>query len=522
MKNAFLLCMLTFLSATTVLGFNTNPPNITGPSSVIQLGVEQTFVLSDPEIPSGYAIQKIEWIKKESNLNEIVLFTKNCPTNSIDTFKYTEQANVCRFEIKVKVTYWQGNSCSSPSSIIIKFSNVIEVNTNCLGQIEVKANGSTISGNTYTLPEGCIAPITFTSTANNSTGFSWTGPSTWTPSTATGDTYTVTPSSVSGGSVVITAQGPCCNIQGTRTITVSRTRPGTSFVNPVTELCTPTKKITFNLANTLTSLCGASSFTYTLSGNPPFASFSANGLRVITTSASTILVDFAAGNYTQNLNVKVNYPGGSSATHSITITLYNGIPETPTSMQAERVGTSCYYDARTPKSNTASRYFWKVNNGTWNQGVNLSIYAYAAELLLGPSTEVVRVYANSPCGSSGVYTKNLYIPAPPPNCMLMPGTDTDPELELTEAEIRSNDAEESTEAFEFRIFPVPATDFLYIESQASAEQVLQVVNMEGKVVMDGIQIQPGLNEIQLKLPAGMYVLHMTGTVKPYQTKIYVR
>lgn len=259
---------------------------------------------------------------------------------------------------------WYENSNSSPSSVGDAFNNAFQPYANnanssdanyhvkCVIRFKNSSNGS-ISGpytsNSFDITIkpaalnniikssdailGCTNQITYSTNLLSgqfyytppagSYQINWQIPTGWTfNSPNTGNSITVTPSATGTGSVKATLKMlPCAYSSAPTSLTISRTTPSPIFTgtSPQTICNISSSSTTFSVSN----ICGAVSYTYTLSGNPSCV-FTSNGSQTLTSTATSVSVNFPTGNYTMVLSCKANYTGGLSSS-AATKTIYAGV-----------------------------------------------------------------------------------------------------------------------------------------------------------------------------------------------------
>lgn len=250
-------------------------------------------------IPANYEFNKFEWYvngslaKTSTNVNDYDLgtSTKASNTNVYCVVTYRNPGNN---------TFTTGTSNTltiTAKPLAIKINQLSDAIAGC-------ANAVSFSTSTFT-DQFLYTPPSYTA--------SWLPPSGWTASTVSPDGHSASfiPDATTGGLIRINATLPCGH---TSQIPISpqivRTTPAPTFAAANTySFCNGTTSRNFSI----NAACGASSYTYTLQGNPN-SKFTANNSQTLTTSATTVTVSFQQNvNYTLILSVKANYPTGASS-----------------------------------------------------------------------------------------------------------------------------------------------------------------------------------------------------------------
>lgn len=180
---------------------------------------------------------------------------------------------------------------------------------------------------------GCSNPASFNLSTGSCTSLCYTPPSytiTWQPPagwtqtniSANGNDVTFTPSATVVSPEVLTATITLpCGYTQIKTYNIVRNSPAPVFTTAMVTTCTTTASMS------ITPICGASNYTYTIVGNAGIT-FAANGLQVLTTTNTTVNFSVSGGASTNSVKVKANYPGTVTSLET-TGTLVNGIPPQP-------------------------------------------------------------------------------------------------------------------------------------------------------------------------------------------------
>ncbi len=206
------------------------------------------------------------------------------------------------------VTYGSGNNCANPATAT---ANGFHVNS----LYEV---GLTTPTAQSAVVAGCTNPVTFTSNlvndashtvpASGTYSLQWLLPTGWT-NTPQAFTTTVTPDANSTGSVSLKLTLNACPYSATSgPYNVVRTAATPSFAasNNYYVCSVP---LTRNYS--INALCGAQSYTYTLT-NTPYAKFS-NNTQSITTTSTSVPITFTVLGIQAILKVQANYAGGATS-----------------------------------------------------------------------------------------------------------------------------------------------------------------------------------------------------------------
>jgi len=267
-------------------------------------------------IPANYnRVQKFEWY-----LNNVLVYTgtdPNIPAADITMTAGNGPTVTC------KVTYIndQTGVITGPFT-----STGFSVQVRPVG-----INAITLTGGALAL--GCPSPVSFsTSVVSGNDLFytppasdyiiKWTLPANWSFNSGnTGNTMTANPDGFTTGNVGAYLQMNACSYttnQLTFPISYTTPAPALSSSNPATA-CGNTQSYS------VSSLCGAVSYNYSIVGGASGCVFASNGLQTLTTSATSVNINFPAtgGNFT--LVVSANYPNGTSS-GAVSNLYYYGLP----------------------------------------------------------------------------------------------------------------------------------------------------------------------------------------------------
>jgi hypothetical protein len=218
--------------------------------------------------------------------------------------------------ITCTVHYVNGSSGTTAAALPVTVNSVI------LGQITASSTSANL---------GCSLPISLTtgiaggySPPPDETSYTWSLPGTWSIASGAGsNSVTVTPDATSSGNILATLVINACGYKSnSSTVAMSRTASNAQeflYTNPVVLCDNSTSSFS------VLGACGASSYTWTVSGNT-VAKFQASGTQSVTTSTASaaITTGLLAGAST-NLSVVANYPGGTSSS-AISETILSGAP----------------------------------------------------------------------------------------------------------------------------------------------------------------------------------------------------
>jgi hypothetical protein len=160
--------------------------------------------------------------------------------------------------------------------------------------------------NTYTCT-GSFCDAVYTVGSYNIT---WQAPTGWVQTSLTnnGSNVSFTPDATSAGTLTATITLPCGYTE-TRTFTVTRGASAPTFTNATVTSCTSSASMS------ITPQCGASDYTYSITGNPG-VKFTSNNLQTLTTTATTVGISISGGYSTNQVTAKANYPNSTSSANA--------------------------------------------------------------------------------------------------------------------------------------------------------------------------------------------------------------
>jgi hypothetical protein len=259
-------------------------------------------------VPSGYAqVDRFEWYYGTTLVHtETNPFESGCPPITLNN----RTADViCRIYYRTAAPpYSYTSQDSGPYEPLFRTSTV------------------TVSTSTTSVVPGCASSVTYTTSAPPPSGqfadaffsppsytVSYTPPTGWTQTSISGDGHSVTFSPTgTGNTLVATVLLPCgytetLNVQAPQYTYPAPTFSGSNNYN----VCTSSASFAIN------AVCGATDYTYTVSASVGSASFP-GGATTLTTSATSVTIDFTSSSVVCNLSVKANYPGGVSSVNATT------------------------------------------------------------------------------------------------------------------------------------------------------------------------------------------------------------
>lgn len=191
-----------------------------------------------------------------------------------------------------------------------------------------------------------------------------------------------------------------CGFTATKTFTVYRAAQSPSFssTNPA-YFCNTTGSLSID------PVCGATSYTYTITGNPGIT-FSANGLQTLTTTGNSVGLSLSGSTSTSELKVKANYPGPNTSAEVSSSFNYGSVAPGPISILLAD-GTTGKIIAQTTGVPGATSYNWYIN------GVSQNRDGLTASMSIGRGNcggYEVSVEAVHPCGTSALVYKEVDVP----------------------------------------------------------------------------------------------------------------
>lgn len=151
-----------------------------------------------------------------------------------------------------------------------------------------------------------------------------------------------------------------------------------------------------------------------------------------------------------------------------------GTPSIP-AISLQRVGVSCYYDVYVSLSAPGTIVEFSEDNINWSAGTLSGSTYKAGFLLLGPGYQMTYARTRNSCGIGPVYSRNVPIPSPPPNCNYGPAA-------------KSMAGKDTSEYKPFNIkkvnvYPNPANKKLIIEVPAMLNDAwVNIYSAEGKLM----------------------------------------
>lgn len=251
-------------------------------------------------IPSGYvAPSKFEWY-----VDGVLTFTGTTPTNPTYSFALKKKNTT----VFVDVTYQALNGTLSSTYRSTSFT----ANVKSISFTEITGDLSPIAGcsnqaNYSIATFNCSVcynppPNTYTVTWQPPTGWVQTG------SSNNGRNVSFIPSSVDAGTLTAKITINSCGYEDTRTVAVTRSSPAPSFSSSdPTTICGTTPRININ------GVCGASSYTYTITSTTSGSYFTSSGSQSLTSTNNFADLTVIGSGYTFSINVQANFPNGTSS-----------------------------------------------------------------------------------------------------------------------------------------------------------------------------------------------------------------
>jgi hypothetical protein len=271
-------------------------------------------------------------------------------------------------------------------------SNIIYINTR---ELDIRASAGVVSA-----PLRCSIPLSVSTSPGFSTEYSyatsdytvtWTVPQGWsiTSSSSDGKNINVLSDASTGGQISGVVK-LSCGFTKTIVIPIVRSEPQISFLSYGSVLCAAGDQL-----YTISPVCGAVSYTYTLSNG--IATFPNGIVYTVTTTDPSFVVTYpAAGRYTTLVTATANFADGTT-TNTASVTTHSGAPL----VTIEPYTVNCF-------SNTL------ITASNYSQYSSLSWYTYDDVLLNeGQSASVpndvffVKAIATNICGTS---TTSVRIP----------------------------------------------------------------------------------------------------------------
>lgn len=150
-------------------------------------------------------------------------------------------------------------------------------------------------------------------------------------------------------------------------------------------------------------------------------------------------------------------------------------------IKAQRWGNSCYYDAGVTLSEPGTTVDFSFNNINWFAGYQSgSTFTSGRGDFQGPTSVMVYARAHNVCGTGGVASKNLSIPKPPGNCLMLqpPVVSRMSREQLSDAGITSQE--------NISVYPNPAGNKLTVIVPLSPDNtMISIYDAGGKLVHTG-------------------------------------
>lgn len=342
-----------------------------------------TFLV-DYTSPTGYSVVQYQWY-----INSVLVKTVPWSTNAnIATLTMPEPVSL----ITCIITYTNG------TQTITGTSNAFKIVSQDIGVFISQANEAVA---------GCSNSVAFsTSTFSGSYIFTppataytvqWTPPSNWVRNTISSDGHNISyfPDAVTGGNIVAKVLINGCPYTESFTQFITRTTtPVPTFISPNKILCQTV--VAGNYA--INGVCGASNYTYTISGNSSCV-FASNNLQTLTTTATNVNLTFPQTGFSVTLSVKANYPVNGSSLASV-IGIDHGTPA-PTNLRLSDITCPTYTfncDYVSPYT-----YNWSYYNPSTHTQTNLIFTSGMAKIEFPSNgTYNVGVSRTNACGTSPV------------------------------------------------------------------------------------------------------------------------
>ena len=192
----------------------------------------------------------------------------------------------------------------------------------------------------------------------------------------------------------------------------------------------------------------------------------------------------------------------------ITLTKSNIVVGTPSipNITALRAGGTCYYDAAVTLSLPSTTVEFSFNSTTWFAGIqNGNVFRSGNAEFLGPTYQMVYARTSNVCGKGPVFSRNLYIPAPPQPCAYVANR-------TSVAKDSSNVSKTSMDAINesnIRVYPNPADKTLIIELPVlSGNTQVNIYNNEGRLMLSQ-KLYNKTNKVDISdFKAGIYLIRV--------------
>ncbi len=133
-----------------------------------------------------------------------------------------------------------------------------------------------------------------------------------------------TPDATTGGLLVATITLPC-GYQETRMFTINRIAQAPSF-----NASSPVSTCSTSTSLSINPICGATTYTYTITGSSGVV-FTSNGLQSLTVSSTSVDLSLSGAPSSNTVKVKANYPGSYSSSEISSPLNYGAVAPGPIS-----------------------------------------------------------------------------------------------------------------------------------------------------------------------------------------------
>jgi len=390
---------------------------------------------------------------------------------------------------------------------------------------------STPSVNPSVIPAGCQNAISFSSAfagadANHfvpSAGtysVNWNLPAGWTYNSQSLTTNATPDAGANGGNAYATVtMNSCAYSSSSQAVPISRAfpAPALSISNPST-VCDGTSTARFNLSGTL---CGASSYTYIVSGNSG-ATFSANGQQTLTTTDAFADLSFSGVPNQTALQfwAQANYPGGSSS--QVSTSFHYGLPYWVGDITGfdNTVCTSSeqYLSVPIYSGSTSLNYEWTVvsspfpgscifqGGGETGYGQSLDAWFYAEGYY------TIQVMAPTECGSAYIYG-GVWVE----NCNFRKATTAPATGKTGTEQLYPNPANEAVNVNLAKILPADNG------AKGGSRVKIQLISLNGVVIRTIEGTTGGVTVLDTKsLPVGTYIVRIINGKQLINRKIIIQ
>lgn len=347
-------------------------------------------------LPIGFAIvAKYEWF-----VNGVLVKTSTDPSDPILPWTIVSNST----SVYCKVTYKANNGSLSQAYTSTTFTPVVK-----------SLNFNNITTSTPPPNYGCTNTVSYSLATYNCGGFcaytytvsdysiTWQPPAGWTQTSIStlGNDVSFTPDATTGGTLTATITMPC-GYSETRTFTITRAAAAPTF-----EAGNPTNVCTSSATFSVNPVCGASSYTYSLSGSPGIT-FASNALQTLTTTSTSVALSLSGSPSTISLKAKANYPGNNSSSDVTSNFNYGAVPPSPISFTLIDPTFGKIYANIDPVVGATSYNWYK--NGALNSlyhgtSAHFSIPIDQCDVEYDISVEVINA-----CGTSEQTHANAYVP----------------------------------------------------------------------------------------------------------------